>query len=103
MDFLYRNATPGYKGTQPQPKNGFLSGLLGNLFGGGTPSYTTLDSRGAQASTPTRSWWQAFVTTPSYKTALYADGSDSSSAPDDSREAEADQDSECEVNQVVIL
>ena len=106
MDFLYRNATPGYKGTQPQPqvKNGPLSGLFCNLLGGRTPSYKTLDARGAQASTPARCWWQAFVTTPSYKTALRsADGSVSSSTPDDCREAETDQDCPCEATQVVIL
>jgi hypothetical protein len=106
MDFLYRNAIPGYKGTQPQPqvKNGPLSGLFCNLLGGGTPSYKTLDARGAQASTQPRCWWQAFVTTPSYKTAPRpADWSESSSTPDDCREAEADQGCECEPTQVVIL
>lgn len=70
MDFLYRNATPSYRGSraQPQANGGLLSGLLGNLFGGNAPSYRTVDGRRVSApSSP--SWWQVLSPAPSYKTA----------------------------------
>jgi hypothetical protein len=111
MDFLYRNAAPAYKGMnlQPQATNGLFSGLFCNLLGGATPSYKTVDGRGAQASTPPRCWWQAFVTTPSYKTApRAADCSNDVVTIAGNGESAADSDSGCgcEVNdatQVVIL
>ncbi len=107
MDFLYRNAAPAYKGTKapPQGRNGLLSGLFCNLLGGRTPSYKTLDERGAQASTPARCWWQAFVTTPSYKTAPpHANGEAATTA--ESGDGAAELDSECapdEAPQILIL
>ena len=106
MDFLYRNATPAYKGTKSQPaKSGLFSGLS-NLLGGATPNYKTVEQRGAQASTPARGWWQAFVTTPSYKTAsaAHTEGrSDESSTSDTRQASETAENSGCEANHIVIL
>lgn len=72
MDFLYRNATPSYRGmnVQPQAPSGLFAGLLGNLLGGNVPTYRTVDGRRASAASST-SWWQALTLTktPSYKTA----------------------------------
>ena len=71
MEFLYRSATPAYKGSQAQPnqRTGFLAGLGTKLGGGATPAYKTVAGANAQAPAPARSWWRAFAVTPSYKTA----------------------------------
>ena len=71
MEFLYRSATPAYKGNQAQPnqRTGLLAGLGTGLGGGATPAYRTVAGANAQASGPARSWWRAFAVTPSYKTA----------------------------------
>lgn len=70
MEFLYRSANPAYKGSHAQPARptGLLAGL-GALRGSATPAYRTAARASAQAPAPTRSWWQAFAVTPSYKTA----------------------------------
>ena len=71
MEFLYRSATPAYKGSHAQPTKptGLLAGLGTGLGGGATPAYRTVAGANAQASGPARSWWRAFAVTPSYKTA----------------------------------
>ena len=71
MEFLYRNATPAYQGSQAQPaqRTGLLA-ELGSLFGGSAaPAYKTVDGAGVQTPVPSRCWWQVFAVTPSYKTA----------------------------------
>lgn len=69
MELFYRNATPIYKGraAQPQATGGFLTGLIGSLFGNHAPSYKTVDGRGVNAQ-PSASWWPGLSSTPSYKT-----------------------------------
>ncbi|MGN6105495.1 MAG: hypothetical protein ACTHU0_10355 [Kofleriaceae bacterium] len=69
MNFLNRNVVPSYKGAQPQGTSGPLAGLFENLFGGKTPSYKTVDGRGANAQRSFPSWWQALSPRPSYRTA----------------------------------
>ncbi len=71
MEFLYRNATPAYGGSQAQPtqKTGLLAGLGSVIGSGTTPAYKTLGGARAQALAPSRSWLRAFAVTPSYKTA----------------------------------
>ena len=71
MEFLYRNATPVYRGSQAQPnqRTGLLAGLGSVVGGGATPAYKTLDGASAQASAPSRNWSRVFAVTPSYKTA----------------------------------
>ena len=71
MEFLYRSATPAYRGNQAQPnqRTGLLAGLGPGLGGGATPAYKTVAGANAQASAPARSWWRAFAVTPSYRTA----------------------------------
>jgi hypothetical protein len=92
MEFLYRTATPAYRGCSPQSKQrtGLLAGLGCYLFGGGTaPTYRTKHgTNGAAAPTAPRCWWQAFPTTPSYKAAPPID---LDTAPDDGAACECDQ------------
>ena len=65
MDFLYRSATPAYKGSHAQGAK--PAGLLAG-FGSATPAYKTAGAR-AHASAPARRWWQVLAVSPSYKTA----------------------------------
>jgi hypothetical protein len=68
MEFLYRNASPVYKGVQPQQASTSLpSGMMSCLFAG-TPSYKTARGKSASAPVPARSWWDAWNPTPVYKT-----------------------------------
>jgi len=88
MEFLYRSATPAYRGSQTQPTQptGLLAGLGSVLGSGATPAYKTVAGASAQASAPVRSWWQAFAVTPSYKTAPPYDadhGEPCAPSPDD--------------------
>ena len=71
MEFLYRNATPVYRGSQAQPnqRTGLLAGLGSVVGSGAMPAYKTLDRASAQAPARSRGWWQAFAVTPSYRTA----------------------------------
>ena len=71
MEFLYRNATPAYRGSQAQPnqRTGLLAGLGSVIGGGATPVYKTHGGASAQAPATSRSWLRAFAVTPSYKTA----------------------------------
>jgi len=71
MEFLYRKATPAYKGSQAQPnqRTGLLAELGSVVGGGATPAYKTPDGARAQAPASSRSWWRAFAVTPSYLTA----------------------------------
>jgi hypothetical protein len=70
MEFLYRNATPAYKGSHARPtRTGLLAGLGSVLGSGARPAYRTVTGANAQASAPARSWLRAFAVTPSYKTA----------------------------------
>ncbi len=71
MEFLYRNATPAYKGSQAQPsqRTGLLAELGSVVGGSAAPAYKTRDGARAYASAPSRSWLRAFAVTPSYKTA----------------------------------
>lgn len=70
MDFLIWNATPAYKGNQPQPaRAGLLAGLGSLLGGGGAPAYKTVGGTNAQASASSSSWWPTFSAAPVYKTA----------------------------------
>jgi hypothetical protein len=93
MEFLYRTATPAYRGcsSQPTQRTGLLSGLTCYLFGGGTaPTYRTKDGKnGAAAPTAPRCWWQAFPSTPPYKAAPSV-GLDT--APDDGAACECPED-----------
>jgi hypothetical protein len=83
MEFLYRTATPAYRGCPPQPKQrtGLLSGLGCYLFGGGSaPVYRTKgDLNGSAGQVAPRCWWQAFPTTPQYKAAPAPDPVDAPS------------------------
>ena len=69
MEFLYRNATPVYKGIHPQPNTSFPMGIVSSVFASGTPCYRTACSNGASAPEPARSWWRAWNLTPVYKVA----------------------------------
>jgi len=71
MEFLYRNATPAYKGSQAQPnqRTGLLAGLGSVVGSGAAPAYRTMDGASAQAPASSRNWWRAFAVTPSYRTA----------------------------------
>jgi hypothetical protein len=109
MEFLYRNATPAYKGIHPQQASpSFPSGIVSSLFaGGGTPSYKIASSNGASAPTPARSWWQTLIPTPVYKTAPAVACVDESEMSPDNGDA-ADNTDGCvdasdQVPQVVIL
>ena len=83
MEFLYRNATPVYKGINPQQASTSLpSGIMNSLFASGTPSYKTARGSGASALTPARSWWRAFDPTPVYKTTPAACVDESEVLPD---------------------
>ena len=105
MEFLYRNATPSYKGMNVQPRA--TSGLFASLLGGATPSYKTVDGNRAYAQASSRSWWQAFVTTPSYKTApMTVQAAQSCQAPADNGGGEAETRCVCapeDATQIVIL
>jgi hypothetical protein len=73
MEFLYRNATPAYKGIHPQQVSPSIpAGIVSSLFGGGTPCYKIANGNGASAPTSARSWWQALIPAPVYKTASVA-------------------------------
>lgn len=83
MEFLYRNATPVYKGITPQQASTSLpSGIMSCLFASGTPCYRTANSNGASAPASARSWWQAWKLTPVYKTASVACSDQSEVSPD---------------------
>jgi hypothetical protein len=71
MEFLYRNATPAYRGSQAQPnqRTGFLAELGSVVGGGATPAYKTRDGARAHALASSRSWLRALAVSPSYKTA----------------------------------
>ena len=70
MEFLYRSATPAYKGIHPQQGSSSVpSRIVSSLVAGGTPSYKTASCNGVPAPAPARSWWQALIPTPVYKTA----------------------------------
>ncbi len=109
MDILIWNATPAYKGNQPQPapSSGLIAGLARLLGGGGAPAYKTLHGQGAQAPVPSASWWPVSSSAPVYKTAIA--GAADASSPDDSSPDEGDDDSDpvcvCDdqATQVVIL
>ena len=108
MEFLYRSATPAYKGipAQPTQRTGLLAGLGSTLGGVATPAYKTVAGASAQAPAPARSWWRAFAVTPSYKTA--APCATDTVAPGepspDGGDGEADPAGECDpALQVVIL
>lgn len=109
MDSLIWNATPVYKGNQPQPaqSTGLLAGLGRMLGGGGAPTYKTLNRASVQAPAPSASWWPVSSAAPVYKTAT-AGGTDGSS-PDDSSPDDGDGESDpvcvCDdqATQVVIL
>jgi hypothetical protein len=110
MEFLYRSATPAYKGshTQPAQSTGPLAGLGAVLGGGGaTPAYQTVAGASAQAPAPARSWWQAFTVTPSYKTAepCAADHVAPGEPSPDGEDGDAGPEGECDDPglQVVIL
>jgi hypothetical protein len=107
MEFLYRSATPAYKGSHAQPARaaGFFS-RLGVVGGSATPAYQTVAGANAKASAPARSWWRPFAVTPSYRTATpcvdhVAPGEP---APDGS-DGDAETEAECaeRAMQVVIL
>jgi len=84
MEFLYRNATPAYKGMHPQQgSSSFPSGMVSSLFAGGTPSYKTAICNGASSPASARSWWQALIPTPVYKTAAAACIDESAVSPAD--------------------
>ena len=71
MDFLYRTASPSYRGCEAQPtpaRTGFFAGLWCSLFGSATPTYRTKGTTGAPASAAPRCFWEAFPATPSYQT-----------------------------------
>jgi hypothetical protein len=103
MEFLYRNA-PAYKGSQAQPtkRTGLLAELGSTIGGGGMPAYRTLDGASAQAPASSRSWWQAFAVTPSYKTADHVAPGEPPPDGGDGDEAPAGECSET-ATQVVIL
>jgi len=73
MDFLFRGATPGYRGHQPPPTQsgtGTLSGIWCGLFDSGQqPVYKRAGRAGesAQSASLCR-WWPVFPATPQYKT-----------------------------------
>jgi len=110
MEFLYRSATPAYKGIPAQPKQrtGALAGLGSVLGGSATPAYKSLDGASVRAPASSRRWWQAFAVTPSYRTAApcaadqVAPGEPS---PDgDNGDSDADPERGCDPPlQVVIL
>jgi hypothetical protein len=74
MDILYRTQPPAYRGCNPPPqqaRSGFLAGLWCYLFGSGSaPVYRTMNGQsGSAVMAPDRCWWQAFPSTPIYKSA----------------------------------
>ncbi len=71
MEFLYRSATPAYRGSQAQPnqRTGLLAGLGSVIGSSATPAYKTLDGASVRAPASSRSWLRVFAATPSYKTA----------------------------------
>src|SRR5262249_8995172 len=115
MEFLYRIATPAYKGSQAQPTHttGLLAGLgavvggAGAVVGGGGPAYRTAADASVHTPAPARSWWQPFAVTPSYKTAApcAVDSTDSCAPSPDDGDGDADPASGCaeQAMQVVIL
>ena len=106
MEFLYRNATPAYRGSQAQPTQttGLLAGLGAAVGSGATPAYKTLDGASAQAPASSRSWWRSFAVTPSYKTAAPC-AADSCVPASDDGDGAADPTPGCaeQAMQVVIL
>jgi hypothetical protein len=82
MEFLYRSATPAYKGIHPQQGGtSFPSGIVSSLVAGGTPSYKTAICNGASVPASKPSWWQALIPTPVYKTAPAACVDESAVSP----------------------
>ena len=79
MEFFKSNM-PAYKSarsakvaaTQPAAATNGLSGLIGSLFGSATPTYKTVDGRGAKASASS-GLLSMFAVAPSYKTAHAVD------------------------------
>ena len=96
MDFLIWNATPVYKGNQPQPaqSTGLLAGLGRMLGGGGAPTYKTLNRASVQAPAPSASWWPVSSAAPVYKTATAGAGATDGSSPDDSSPDDGDGESD---------
>jgi hypothetical protein len=109
MEYLYRSATPAYKGNHAQPSKptGLLAGLGSVMGGGATPAYRTVVDASAHAPAQARSWWQAFAVTPSYKAAApcMADASDPCASSPDDGDDDADPERGCaeQAMQVVIL
>jgi hypothetical protein len=109
MEFLYRNATPAYRGIQAQPnqRTGLLAELGSVVGGGAAPAYKTRDGARAQAPAPSRSWMRVFAVTPSYKTAAPrpADRDDPCAPCPDDGDGDADPAGGCaeQAMQVVIL
>lgn len=108
MELLYRNATPSYKGINPQQASTSLpSGIMSCLFAGGTPSYQkAANSNGASAPASAQSWWRALSSTPVYKTASAAGVDESEVSPDDGDAADnvdGCMNASDQVPQVVIL
>ncbi len=77
---LFKSNTPVYKSgkaakatvTRPVATSSGLSGLFGSLFGGATPTYKTVDGRGAKAPASS-GLLSMFAVAPSYKTAQPTD------------------------------
>lgn len=77
---IFKSNTPVYKSgkaakaaiAQPAAASNGLSGLLGSLLGSATPTYKTVDGRGAKASASS-GLLSMFAVAPSYKTAHPAD------------------------------
>jgi len=106
MEFLYRSATPAYKGIHPQQvSSSFPSRIVSSLFARGTPRYKTASGNGASAPEPARSWWRAWDLTPVYKTAPARVEASEVPADDTGAAASADADVNAsdQAPQVVIL
>jgi hypothetical protein len=72
MEFLYRTATPAYRGCTPPPTQAptsFLAGLWCSLFGAAKPAYQTRDANGAPAPVEPRCFWQVVPSAQAYKAA----------------------------------
>ena len=81
------NTPTRYKGGAPEPTSspGLFGGVLGYLFGGGTPAY-----KGMARPVVSRCWWQAFPRSPQYKTPPVIEPSDLPPAPSPTGEPDPD-------------